>query len=437
MSLLKPLLVMLVLLTPFNLYAENAVKEYNLKNGLKVLMTEDHKAPLAVFQIWYRVGSRDEVSGKTGISHLLEHMMFKGTPSHGPSELSKLVQRLGGSDNAFTSKDYTVYFQTMPSDKINLSVELESDRMVNLLLDEKETVSERSVVMEERRMRSEDDPQSALGEEVMAASFKAHQYGWPIIGWMSDLKGIERDDVLKHYRENYCPGNAVIIISGDINPDEMIKNVEASFGSIAPCPAMKRRMPEEPPQKGERRVYLKKEAELPYIIISYHTPSFPDKDSFALNVLASALSGKSGRLYKSLVYEKKLALGSSADYSDLSKDPFLFFIDGTATPGTDIKDLERSINDEIDSIKMKSLTETEIQKAKNQVESSFIMGQDSLFYQALVLGWFEMVGDWRLKSRYIDGIRAVTAEDIKRVSNTYLTEDNRTVGILIPTKGGM
>lgn len=426
-------LIFIILLIPISIQAD--VKEYKLDNGLKVLIIEDHKAPLATFQIWYRVGSRNEASGKSGLSHLLEHMMFKGTPKSGSKEFSKIVQKNGGVDNAFTTTDYTMYYQTLASDRIGLSIELEADRMQNLTMDPKEVLAERSVVMEERRMRSDDDPQNSLYEEVMAAAFKSHPYHWPVIGWMSDISSIERNDLYNYYRAYYSPDNAVIVVSGDIKAEDIIKKIKAPFGNM---PAVADRRPvtsKENEQRGERRITLKKEAELPYIIAAYHAPSFPAEDSYALEVLGMVLSGgKSSRLYKSIVYEKKLALDASADYSGLHNDPYLFLFSATASPGKDIKDVENSLYEEIEKIKKEPPSEREVQKAKNQIEASFIMGQDSIYFQAMITGMFEMIGGWKLKEQYLEGIRKVKPEDVSRVARKYLNEDNRIVGILIPTK---
>jgi zinc protease len=421
------------LLLPLSLNAE--VKEYKLDNGLKVLVIEDHKAPLATFQIWYRVGSRDEPAGKSGISHLLEHMMFKGTPKYGSKEFSKMVKKKGGVDNAFTTKDYTMYYQTLASDRIDISIELEADRMQNLILDPKEFIAERDVVMEERRMRYDDDPQNSLYEEVVAAAFKSHSYHWPVIGWMSDISSIEREGLLSHYKAYYSPDNAVIVVSGDVQADEIIKKIKASFGDISPASGRVVVTSKETEQKGERRISLKREAELPYILTAYHTPSVPHPDSYALEVLGMILSGgKSSRLYRSIVYEKKLAIGASADYSGLNKDPYLFLFDATAAPGKDIKDVESALYAEIEKIKKELPSEREVQKAKNQIEASFVMGQDSIYYQAQIAGMFEMLGNWKLKEQYLENIKKVTPEDVSMAAKKYLHEDNRTVGILIPEK---
>jgi zinc protease len=405
-------------------------------NGLKALVTEDHKSPLVTVQIWYRVGSKDEEAAYAGISHLLEHMMFKGTEKFGPSEYSKLIQKYGGVDNAFTTKDYTMYYSTLSSDRLSLALELEADRMKGLLIDPKETLSERDVVMEERRMRYEDDPQSSLYEEVLATAFRAHSYHWPVIGWMSTIKNITPEALRRHYEAYYSPDNAVIVMAGDVNAEEAFGLVEKHFGGIKPRERKTLPSAAEPGQKGEKRVYLKKEAELPYLLGVYHVPSFPQEDAYALEVLAGVLSGgKSARLYKSLIYEKKIALSAFADFSGLSEDPFLFYIGGTPAAGHTAQELEAAINGEIEKTKKEPPTEFEIQRTKNQIESSFLMGQDSIFFQGELLGMFEMLGDWRMKDEYIPGIRKVTADEVARVANKYLLEEGRTTGILIPVKG--
>ncbi len=418
-----------------NIVCSSEVKEYKLNNGLKVIAIEEHKSPVATFQVWYSVGSRDEPAGKSGLSHLLEHMMFKGTSKYGPSALSRIVQKNGGTDNAYTTKDYTVYFELFSSDRIILSVGLEADRMQNLIMDPKEVLSERSVVMEERRLRYEDDPRNSLFEEVTAAAFKVHPYQRLVIGWMSDLKSIGRDDLYDYYKTYYSPNNAVIVVAGDVNGDELIKNIGTLFGDLPSGPPVKKMSSAEPEQKGERRVILKREAELPYILIAYHVPSFPHEDSYALDVLTLIFAGgKSTRLYQSLVYEKKVALGASADYSGFSRDPYLFFFYATAAPGRDIEDVEASLYAEIENLQNEPPSEREIQKAKNQIESSFIMGQDSIYVQAMKYGMFEMLRDWKLIDTYIEGIRKVTREDVVKIAKKYFKEESRTVGILIPTK---
>ncbi|MBI5190750.1 MAG: insulinase family protein [Nitrospirae bacterium] len=411
----------------------DGVKEYTLDNGLKVLLLEEHKSPVAVFQIWYKVGSRYEPYDKAGISHMLEHMMFKGTKKYGPKTFSKTVQRYGGSDNAFTSQDYTAYFQTFASDRIGLSLDLESDRMKGLMLDEKDFLSERDVVAEERRMRTDTDPESALGELVQSAAFQTHPYRWPIIGWMDTIQNFTVEDAQRHYDTYYEPNNATIVIVGDIDADKMILDIKDKFGGIKRGPEPPKVIMTEPVQKGERRVTLKKEAQLPTIYVLYHTPNQDDPDTYALDVLEVVMSGgKSSRLYKSLVYDRQIAQYAGAGYSSVSKDPETFTLYAGVMPEKPVGEVEQAIYAEIEKLKTDAVSDRELQKAKNQIESSFIMGLDSNFNRAMMIGRYESVSSWKLLNTYLDGIRAVTADDVRRVAAKYLTKDNRTVGVLEP-----
>ena len=413
------------------------VQEYLLDNGLKILIVEDHKAPTATFQIWYRVGSVNEKIGKTGLSHLLEHMMFKGTSKYGPKTFSQKIQRAGGMDNAFTTREYTAYFELLASDRMDLPIEMEADRMRNLILTPEAVLSERDVVMEERRMRYEDDPQNLVHEEVLAAAFKDHPYRWPVIGWMSDLKTLDPDNLIAHYRTYYAPNNAVAVVVGDVDPKKTVARVKETFGAIPRGPAIKESHPREDPQYGEKRIFVKKEAELPYILTVYKVPDIKDKDGFALDVLAGILSGgKSSRLYKSLVYEKQIALSAWASYEGLCRDPFLFYAGATAARGKTIEEVEHALLEEIEKIKLSAPAEREVQKAKNQIEASFIMEQDSIYMQARTIGTFEMIGGWQLIDQYLDGIRRVTPEDVRRVAEKYLVAGGRTTGILVPVDKG-
>lgn len=430
----KKFILVLAILLILPVIVSANVGEYLLKNGLKVIIIEDNKSPLVTFQIWYRVGSKDEPVGKTGLSHLLEHMMFKGTSNYGPKEFSAIIQRNGGIDNAHTTKDYTMYFQTLPSNKIEISIKLEADRMKNLLLKEEDVLSERNVVMEERRMRYEDDPENLLYEEVVSTAFKAHPYRWPVIGWMPDIASIEKKDLYNHYKTYYNPKNAFIVVVGDVNTSDILDKIKKEFEAIEQEEVLERKTYIEPPQNGQKRVYLKKDAELPSLLIAYHAPNLFNEDSAALDVLSTILSGgKSSRLYKNIVYEKRIAINVFSDYG-LYKDPFLFILGGTASPGKDIEELEKAIYEEIEKIKKEMPSEKEIQKAKNQIESSFIFAQDSTYSRGLYTGFFEILGDWRLMDKYIESIRAVKAEDVQRVAKKYFLDEKKTVGILIPLK---
>jgi zinc protease len=406
-----------------------------LPNGLKVLLKEEHKAPVVTFQVWYRVGSRNEYLGKTGLSHMLEHMMFKGTKKYGPKTFSQTVQRNGGNDNAFTSHDYTAYFENFAADRIAMSLDLESDRMQNLLLDPKEFLSERDVVKEERRMRTEDDPVNAMVEQMMSVAFSAHPYQWPVIGWMTDISNYTRDDLVKHYRTYYVPNNATIVVVGDFDSKKLLVQIEQLFGKIPRGLEVPKVTAVEPQHVGERRIMVKRQAELPAVFAGYTVPTIKHPDSYALEVLQGILaSGKSSRLYKSLVYEKQLALYAGGDYDNVSADPNLFYIYAGIMPGKTTEEVEKALYTEIDKFKIEPVTEEELLKAKNQVEANFIMGQDSIFNQAMLLGQFESIASWRLLEKYVDNIRAVTKEDIVRVAKEYFSEDNRTVGILVPVK---
>lgn len=404
-----------------------------LSNGLKVFAIKDTSAPLAVFQIWYDAGSINEQVGKTGLSHLLEHMMFKGTPKYGPKTFSTTIKRAGGIDNAGTSKDFAYYYQKLAPDRLHLSIKMEADRMRNLIMDPEETLSERDVVMEERRMRYDDDPQSLVYEEVMSTAFKNHPYRWPVIGWMEDLKTITRDDLWEYYRSRYVPNNAFIVVAGNIDINHIMDMIRKEFGPIPGGPEVRKLNIQEPEQRGERRVFVKKEAELPYVMSAFKAPNILHEDSYALEVLAGVLSGgKSARIYRSLIDEQRIALSAGAGYSNFNKYPNLFYLYGTALPGKTIEEVENALYEEVDKIKAVPPTEREVQKAKNQVEADFIMNQDSIFYQAMIIAEFEMIEDWTLKDRYLEGIRNVTPEDVRKAARKYLVEDQRTVGTLVP-----
>ncbi len=296
------------------------VQETVLDNGLKVLLLEDHKSAIVTFQVWYRVGSRNEVDGKSGLAHYLEHMMFKGTPKVGPERYSRIIAENGGNSNAFTTQDHTVYFATMSRDKIGIEIELEADRMVNALFDDFE--SERMVVTEERRLRTEDNPGAALGEVMGAIAYTVYPYRRPVIGWMSDIMNLTRDDLKQFYKTYYVPNNAYIVAVGDFDSDKMLAKIKQEFGNIKRGPEPPKVTLEEPPQKGERRTALKKEAELPLLSMYYHVPNIQNPDGYALDLLSVILaSGRSSRLYQDLVYHKRIATGVDADYDGVSIGP--------------------------------------------------------------------------------------------------------------------
>jgi zinc protease len=409
------------------------VHEGVLSNGLKVILLENHKAPVVTFQIWYRVGSRNEEWGRTGLSHVLEHMMFKGTSKFGPETFSRVIQENGGNDNAFTSSDYTAYFENIASDRIGVVIDLESDRMQNLILRQEDFMPERMVVMEERRLRTEDNPQTYLLEQLEATAFQIQPYHWPIIGWMGDLERMTVEDLRTYHRTYYNPANAFLVVVGAFKTAELIPRLEKAFGGIPKGPAPDQQKALEQPQNGERRVLVKREAQAPFIVMAYHVPNLRDPDSYVLEVAATILSsGRSSRLYQHLVREKQIALSADADNSLVSRDPRLFYLSADPVPGKDTAEVEKALNEEIERLQREPVPEAELEKAKNQIESAFIYGQDSLFYQAMLLAQHEIVMDWRAIDDYLPAIRKVTPADIMKVSRRHLTPDNRTVGVLIP-----
>jgi len=309
------------------------VFETVLPNGLKVLLVEEPKAPVVTIQVWYKVGSRNEPIGKTGISHMLEHMMFAGTPSIGPKQFSLTVQRNGGVDNAYTTSDYTAYYENFAADRVLFGLELEADRMAHLLIGEKQFQPERQVVIEERRLRIEDQPASVLGEVMRATAFLAHPYRWPVIGWLSDIEGYTREDLVQYYRTYYAPNDATLVVAGDIKKDDLLPRIQALFGKIPRGPDPPKLVTVEPPQRGERRVSVKKEAELPLVFAVYHAPNLTHPDTYALDILAYVLGGgQSARLHQRIVYEKQLASYASADYSGVHVDPYLFGLSAGPLP---------------------------------------------------------------------------------------------------------
>ena len=409
------------------------VLEKTLPNGLKVILLENHKAPLVTFQVWYRVGSRNEEWGKTGLSHMLEHMMFKGTERVGPEQFSRIVAQNGGNENAFTSNDYTAYFENMSADRLKIPLELESDRMHSLLLREEDFKTERSVVMEERRMRTDDKPQAVLGEQLAATAFQRQPYHWPVIGWMEDIARFTLGDLKAYYKTYYAPSNAFVVVVGDFKKETLFPMIEEAFGPIPAAAPPDQQKDREEPQLGERRIVVRKEAQLASIIKAYHVPNLREADSYALEVAATLLSeGESSRLYRTLVREKELALGVDADNPFSSRDPGLFSLSAEVAPGKTADVVEEALVAEIGRLQNEPVAARELEKAKNQLEAAFVFGQDSIFGQAMLLARYEIASSWRDVDRYIPAVRAVSAEDVKRVARRYLVPENCTTGRLVP-----
>ena len=413
------------------------VFDTTLANGLRVLIVEEPKAPVVTIQVWYKVGSRNEVTGRTGLAHMLEHMMFKGTPTIGPKRFDLLVTRNGGQDNAVTATDYTAYYEDFAADRLELGLELEADRMAHLLIDEKEFIPERQVVIEERRLRIEDQPAGILGQTMRAVAFQANTYRNPAIGWPSDMLVWTRDDLVQFYRTYYAPNNAILVVAGAIKKDATLSKIQALFGGIPRLPDPPKVVTEEPLQIGERRVYVRKEAELPLYFAVHHVPNLTHPDSFALQVLAYILGGgESARFHQKAVYEKQLASYAGADYNPVHIDPYLFGFSAGPLPGKTVEEVEQVLYAEVERLIANPIPDRELQKAKNQIEAEFVFAQDSVHALAEMLGRYEAVASWKLLDSFLEGVRKVTAADVQRVAKQYLVQENRTVAILIPVKAG-
>ena len=332
--------------TSISLAAEPS--EYFLSNGMKVLLVEVPKAPVATVQVWYKVGSRNEVMGRAGLSHMLEHMMFKGTARYPKGSFSRIVRKNGGIDNAFTGQDFTAYFENLAADRVGLALELEADRMQGLILDHSEFQTERDVVKEERRLRSEDDPQGALVEALFAHAFLSHPYHWPVIGWFADLDAMSLEDLQRHYDTFYSPNNATLVVVGDIKAESLLPTIKRLFEPIPRGPSPKQTLSPEPEQRGERRFLLKREAQVPFVMMGFRVPNYSNEDSYALDILESILSsGKSSRLYQSLVYDQKNSLAVGAEYSVLQTDPGLFYFYSLVNTSAKVEGVEEAIKREI------------------------------------------------------------------------------------------
>ena len=407
-----------------------------LDNGLRVLLLEDHRSPIVSVQMWYRVGSRNEQRGATGLAHFLEHMMFKGTSAHPRGAFSEVVERNGGKNNAFTTQDVTSYYVNIAADRVDLILDLEADRMRNLTLDPKDIDSERQVVIEERRTRTEDDPAGFLGEAVSAIAFKAHPYGQPIVGWMEDLGRITPAQIRAFYNTYYVPGNAILVAAGDFKGPELLEKIKRRFGAIARAADPPAVTAVEPGQDGERRVTLRRpEARLPVVYLAWPVPNYTSADAAALELLSTVLSsGRASRLYRHLVYERQLALDAGGDYSYFSFDPNVFWFYATPLPGQTPETLEKELLAEMEGLRNEPVTDEELTRAKNQTEAGFVFQEDSIFRRASLLARFELLGGYAKKDDFLRSIRALTAADLQRVAKSWFPPDLKNVGILLPKK---
>ena len=433
------ILLMLLLAMPVAAFANPSIKEFKLDNGLKVIVQEDHRAPVVVSQVWYRAGSLDEVNGKTGVAHVLEHMMFKGTKTVPAGQFSRLIAAAGGKENAFTSTDYTCYFQQLEKSHLPLSFKLEADRMANLQLSEAEFAKEIKVVMEERRWRTDDKPQSKVNEAFQGVVYRAHPYSRPVIGFMNDLENMTVEDAREWYNTWYAPNNATLVVVGDVKADEVYQLAKQHFGKLKPKLLPSRKPQVEPAQLGERRVLVKAPAKLPYLLMGFHVPPVfnPESDwePYALEVLAGVLSGNpAARLNQSLVRDSQLAIDADAGYDLLARGrQSLFSLDGTPSEGRTVVELEKALLQEIEKIKKNGISQEELDRVKAGVIAADVYQRDSMFYQGMQLGTIETIGfSWKIIEDYPNKLRAVTAEQVQAVAKKYLQPDNMTIATLDP-----
>ena len=412
--------------------------ETTLKNGLRVIVKEDRRAPTAVQMVWYRIGSMDEVDGQSGVAHVLEHMMFKGTPTVGPGEFNKRVAAAGGRDNAFTSRDYTAYFQQVPKEKLEDVMALEADRMRHLTVDEKEFAQEIKVVMEERRMRTDDNPQSKLYEQMNAVAFQSHPYRRPIIGWMSDLEAMTAADAKAWYDTWYVPNNAYVVVTGDVDHQAVFALAEKYYGPLEGHALPVGKPQTEPKQEGTRRVTVKAPAELPTLIMAYKGPTLrdveKDKAPYALEMLSAILDGHdAARFNKKLAREDKVALSVDIGYDGTTRGPGMIYMSGTPAEGRTVADLEAALRDEIARVQKDGVSDVELKRAKAQLIASQVYKLDSMFGQAMEIGQIESVGiSYKKLDRMLEKLQQVTAADVQAAARTWFNDDTLTVGVLDP-----
>lgn len=417
--------------------------ETTLSNGLKVIVKEDHRAPTVTHMVWYRVGSMDEITGTTGVAHALEHMMFKGTASVGPGEFNRRVAAAGGRDNAFTNTDYTAYFQLVPREHLAEMMDLEADRMAGLKVDDALFAKEREVIREERRKRTDDNPRARLHELLMGAVYLAHPYGHPVIGWTTDLEQMSADDVRDWHDRWYAPGNATLVVVGDVRHEEVFHMAELSYGHIEARDLPLRKLPDEPAQHGLRRVTLKAQAELPYLMLAWRVPALTDaaaatpeaRQSLALQILSAVLDGYDGaRLNRGLVRERKIAHSAGASYGGISRGrQSLFILEGVPAAGHGPAQLENALRAEVRRVAEEGVTEAELSRIKAQLLASQVFSRDSNMGQAMQIGTLEMSGmSWRDDERLMRGLRSVSAAEVRAAARLLLDDDSLTIATLIP-----
>lgn len=421
-----------------------SVARYVLANGLTVLLKEIHTAPVVSWWLLYRVGSRNERTGQTGISHWVEHMLFKGTEKFPAGVLDKAVDRLGGVWNAQTSYDYTAYYETLPAANIDLALEAEADRMTNAIFDPAEVESERTVIISERE-KSENSPTFWLYEEAYAAAFRVHPYHHRVIGDMVDLRAMTRDDLYDHYRTYYTPNNAIAVAVGDFDTQTMLARIEALYGAIPPGPDVRPVLRMEPPQQGERTVRVERAGGAAHLFVGYKAPPGTHADWFKLTLIDSALAGASApgggglsnrtsRLYQRLV-ETDLATSVGGGLYP-SKDPYLFTISATPRDGRTLDEVQAALDAEIEQVRQGAVTQQELDKARKQAKALFAYGTESVTGQAFWLAFSENLSSYEWYETYMEQLESVTLDDVNEAAYRYLQLSQRTVGWFVPVQNG-
>jgi zinc protease len=413
--------------------------EFMLNNGLKLIVREDHRAPTVAHMVWYRAGSMDEVNGRTGVAHVLEHMMFKGTEKVKAGEFSRLVAAVGGRENAFTSRDYTAYFQQVEKSKLDEVIKLEADRMSNLNFDDAEFLKEIQVVMEERRLRTEDNPSSLLNESLMATAYMSSPYRHPIVGWMNDLQNMKASDARDWYRNWYKPNNATVVISGDVDAKQVLSVVEKYYGAIAAQELPVRKPQIEPPQKGIKQVQVKAPADSPQLAMAWKVPrlepgKLDDVEPYALELLTAVLDGyDNARLNRVLVKQEKVVNDVGVGYDMVSRGPELFLIKVSLAKGKTIEQAQLSIRRALEQLKQKGILDSELKRIKVRILSEQIYKRDSIFGQAMEIGSTEMAGfSWKDINYMLDKMQTITPEQVQAVAKKYLVDEGLTIAVLDP-----
>lgn len=433
---MRKILVSLLLLLSCQTFSQ--VQAFHLKNGLKILVKEDHRAPVVVSMVWYNVGSSDEPGGLTGVSHAIEHMMFKGTPKFPLGVFSKTIATLGGQENAFTHHDYTAYFEKTDATHLATCFELEADRMTHLQLDANEFAKEIKVIQEERRMRTDDNPQALAFERFLATAHLTSPYHHPVIGWMSDLEQMTVNDLKSWYHQHYSPNNATLVVVGAIRAQEVQKLAERYFASIPMQPVTKRKPQKEPPMLGKKIVHVNAPAKLPMLLIGYAVPSITTSekkdDPYALELIAALLdAGEGSRFAKHLIRGRQVANKTDVYYNLYSRYPTQFIVLGSPSKNHPIKELQNALTAELEQLKTVLINDHELQKVKNQLIAQKTFETDSIFGQAMALGLLETIGTgWKTGERYVEAINQVTPVQIQEVTKRYFKDQNMTIAYLNP-----